>query len=148
MPAAVSGYQAAADVQAGGVAAKPTVLIGTDPTVYRYLTQAGDTRTFGDAFEFKIVPTLDTRMNGQIAITFGTTANDGTPNPLHFGNMAWRPEMTLLMPMVRNGSSVMELTVQPQFEHIPNLPILGWVTVSGIKDIIASKVTINTNPKP
>lgn len=140
-----SGYQAAADVQAGGVAAKPTVLIGTDPTVYRYLTQNGDTRTFGDAFEFKIVPTLDSRMNGQIAITFGTTANDGTPNPLHFGNMAWRPEMTLLMPMVRNGSSVMELTVQPQFEHIPNLPILGWVTVSGIKDIIASKATVNIN---
>lgn len=140
-----SGFQAAADALAGGTAVKPTVLVGTDPTIHRYLTLNGDTRTFGDAFNFKIVSTLDTRMIGKIAISFGKEVSDGTPDPLHFGNMAWRPEMTLMLPMVRNGANVMELTVQPMFEHIPNLPILGWVEVSGIKDIIASKASVNVN---
>lgn len=139
-----SGYQAAADVQAGGIAEKPAVLIGTDPTIARYLTLLGDTRTLGDQFDFKIVSTLDSRMKGQIAISFGKTTNDGTPNPLHFGNLAWRTELTLMMPMVRNGANVMEMTVQPQFEHIANLPVLGWIELSGISEIIASKATVKT----
>ena len=35
------------------------------------------------------------------------------PDPLHLGNMIWKPELLLRMPTARNCSNVMELTVQP-----------------------------------
>jgi hypothetical protein len=143
-----SGYKAAADAMSGGVATKPTVIIGTDPILYRYLTLTGDTRLLGDAFNFKVVQSLDQRMTGKIVLSFGSESSftDGVPNALHFGNMAWKPELTLMMPATRNGANAMELTVQPMFLHVVNLPVMGYIEVSGIEDIIADKVTINTAP--
>jgi uncharacterized protein (DUF1330 family) len=142
-----SNYQAAADAMTGGAASKPVVIIGTDPVLYRYLTQTGDTRTLGDGFDFKIVTTTDTRMANKIIFSFGSNASftDGVPNALHFGNMAWKPELTFVMPSTRNGANPMELTVQPSFLHINNLPIMGFLEVQNIEDIIAAKTTVNVS---
>jgi len=142
-----SGYKAAADALAGGMSAVPTVIIGTDPVLARYLTVSGDFRTLGDGFQVKIVSTLNERMKGKIVMSFGVfdTAGDGVPNPMHFGNMAWKPELTLVLPLHRNGANSKELTVQPSFIHITNLPIMFSLDVSGIEDVIASKVTLNVS---
>jgi hypothetical protein len=140
-----SGYKAAADALAGGIAQIPTVLIGCDPVLAQYLMISGDFRTLGNDFNVKIVSTLNKRMAGRIMMTFGqnTDSSDGVPNPMHFGNMAWKPELTLVLPLHRNGGNSKELTVQPSFIHITNLPILASFTVTGIEDIIASKAAIN-----
>lgn len=141
-----SGYKAATDALFDGAAPKPMVIIGTDPILNRYLTLNGDMRLLGDFFDFKLVSTLDSRMEGKMIITFGmeTSYNSGVPNPLHFGAMAWKPELTMMMPIMRNGATTMELTVQPSFRHIVSLPIMGSLNVIGIKDIIADKSFINT----
>ena len=47
--------------------------------------------------------------------------NSDVPNPLHFGNMDWKPESTLTLPIVRNGSNVMESTVQPSYRGAKKL---------------------------
>jgi hypothetical protein len=140
-----SGYKAAADALAGGVSAPPTVIIATDPVIAQYFMLDGDFRTLGNDFQVKIVSTTDNRMTGKFFITFGDFTNgaEGAPNPMHFGNMAWKPEMTVVLPMPRNGGISKELTVQPAFLHIVNLPCLAMVTVSNISDVIASKVTVN-----
>lgn len=141
-----SGYKAAADALAGGVAPTPTVIIGTDPVISRYLTVTGDLRTLGNDFNVKIVSTLNERMRGKIVMSFGHFGEgfDGQPNPLHFGNMAWKPELTLVLPLHRNGQNSKELTVQPSFLHVTNLPVMGVVEVTGIKEIAASKVPVHT----
>lgn len=142
-----SNYKAAADAQAGGEAAAPTVIVGTDPVLARYLMVDGDFRTLGNEFNVKIVSTMDARMSGRIAVAFGHF--DGTaenaPNALHFGNMAWKPELTLVLPISRGGQTSKELTVQPSFLHTVNCPILGWIEVTGVPDVIASNVPVTAN---
>ena len=140
-----SGYKAAADALAGGISSVPTVIIGTDPVLSRYLTVTGDLRTLANEFNVKIVSTLDNRMAGKIVLSFGdfTSGKEGVPNPMHFGNMAWKPELTLVLPLHRNGANSKELTVQPSFIHITNLPIMASITVTGIRDVVAAKVPVN-----
>jgi hypothetical protein len=56
---------------------------------------------------------------GKLIFTFGMfNGQEGVPNPLHFGNMAWKPETTLVLPMPRNGGISKELTVQPSFIQV------------------------------
>lgn len=140
-----SGYKAAADARAGGVADTPTVIIGTDVVISRYLQVTGDFRTLGPDFNVKIVATLNENVAGQIFFTFGEfgTGKDGVPNPLHFGNMAWKPELTLVIPMTRNGSISKELSVSPSYLHVVNLPILMYIVVTGIEDVVVAKNAIN-----
>ena len=140
-----SGYGPAAEAMYEGQPPKVVVIIGTDPIIARYLTLTGDTRLVGDMFDYKIVPSFDSRMAGKLIFSFGHEAsfNSGVPNPLHFGNMAWRPELTLMLPMVRNGAQSMELTVQPSYRHVVNLPIMCSLTVTNIQLVIGSKVAIN-----
>lgn len=142
-----SGYKAAADALYDGAAPKPCLIIGTDPILSRYLTLNGDLRLVGETIDYKLVSTLDSRMAGKIIFSFGMepSFNSGVPNPMHFGNMAWKPELTLMMPMIRNGSNVMELTVQPSFRHVTNLPIMGSLDVLNIETVIASKVNVHVS---
>ncbi len=142
-----SGYGPALEAMYEGRPPKVTLLIGTDTIIERYLNIDGDTRVTGDQFDYKIVPCYDSRVAGKIYFSFGLEPafNSGVVTPLHFGNMAWRPEMTLMMPMVRSGANVMELTVQPSFRHVTNLPILGVLTVTNIDDVVGGKVSIDFN---
>ena len=141
-----TGYKAAADALSGGIAPIPTIIIGTDPVISRYLTVTGDFRTLGNDFQVKVVSTLNRTMAGKIIMTFGVfdSGAEGVPNPMHFGNMAWKPELTLVLPLHRNGANSKELTVQPSFIHITNLPIMASLVVQGISDVIsAGKVPVN-----
>lgn len=141
-----TGYKAAADALAGGIAPKPTVIIATDPVIANYLLVNGDFRTLGNDFDVKIVSSLDTRVYGKMFVTFGQfgEGKEGQPNPMHFGNMGWKPELTIVLPMTRNGQISKELTVQPAFVHVVNLPVLGVFTVNGIEKVIDAKVNVNT----
>lgn len=140
-----SGYKAAADALAGGVAPPPVVILGTDPVIARYLQISGDLRTLGGGLELRIVSTLNSKMKGKIIMSFGCFGEgfDGIPNPMHFGNMGWKPELTLVLPLHRNGANSKELTVQPSFLHITHLPIMAALDVSGIPDVMSDKVAIN-----
>jgi len=145
-----SGYKAAADALAGGMAPTPTVIIGTDPVISRYLTVTGDFRTLGNDFNVKIVSTLNQNMAGKIIMSFGVFDGgmEGVPNPMHFGNMAWKPELTLVLPLHRNGANSKELTVSPSFLHVTNLPIMASITVVGLTDVVSKKVAVNFHSVP
>ena len=74
-------------------------------------------------------------------------STEGTSNPLHFGNMAYKPEIVTVLPLHRNGGNSRELTVSPSFLHVVNLPVLGVINVKNLDaTVLASKVAINTNP--
>lgn len=139
-----SGYKAAADALSGGNSPVPTVVIATDPVIARYLNIIGDIRLLGDTFNVKVVSTLNVEMKGKLFMTFGAyEGTEGAPNPLHFGNMAWKPELVLVLPLHRNGGNSKELTVQPSYEHIVNLPILARVDVTNLDEFAEKKIAID-----
>ena len=144
-----SEYKAAADALAGGLAPVPTVVIATDPVIARYLNVMGDLRTLGGEFDVRVVSTLDRRVAGKIFMTFGVfdESRNTTPNPLNFGNMAWTPELTVTLPISRNGQISKETAVQPRFLHVVHLPVLAVLEVSNIPSV-TNKVTLNMHSIP
>lgn len=142
-----SGYKAAADALAGGIGPVPTVIIGTDPVIARYINIEGDLRTLGGSFNVRIESTLNVNVAGKIFVSFGEfgQGKEGVPNPMHFGNMAWKPELTLVLPLHRNGANSKELTVQPSFLHVVNLPILAVFDVTNIEAAAVNKTSIDFN---
>lgn len=144
-----SEYRAFADSIKGGNAGTPTVIIGTDPVIARYLTVTGDLRTLGNEFDVRIVTTLDERVQGKIFVGFGnfSSGTNSAVDPLHFGNMLYKPTVTFTMPISRNGRITRELSVSPAFLHITNLPIMGVVEVSGITESL-SRVPVHFKQLP
>lgn len=134
-----SGYKAACDIIYGPGSKKPVVVIGTDANIINYLMVTGDFRTLGNEFDFKLVSTNNNLMKGKIRWSFGRqegAAND-LSNPLHFGNMVWRPEVTAILPIAgRDGTFSKELTVQPSFRHIAHLPIMGAIDVINLPEAV------------
>lgn len=142
-----SGYGPAAEQLYEGQPPKTVILIACDPKIYRYLTLTGDTRLVGDQFDYKVVESWDSRMSGKVIFSFGhnEALNSGVPDPLHFGNMAFRPELTVMLPMVRNGAQSMELTVHPSYRHVVNLPIAMELDITNIDTVIGGKVSLDVN---
>lgn len=137
-----SEYKAAADALAGGVGPLPVVVLATDPVLSRYLTVSGDLRTLGNEFDVRIVHTLDIRMRGKIAVSFGVfdETRNSVPNPLNFGNLVWAPELVLTANISRGNTISKETVVQPRYRFTSHCPILGMLTVVNVPDVVASKV--------
>lgn len=141
-----SGFQAANEAISGGAPTMPVVVVGCDPYVYGYLMMNGDTRTLGNGFGYKVVHTLNKKMRGKITIGFTVEgAAEGVPHPLGFGNMAWKPELTMVMPQTRNGAVSKELTVQPSYLHVSHSPIMAVIDVVGIEKVVSDRVSIKVD---
>lgn len=140
-----SGFKAAMSQLFGAGAKNPKVTIGGDQEITRYMMLDGDTRTLGPDFEMSVVSSIDNRMKGQLFIAFTFDDAGSTPNPLQFGNMLWKPESTLVLPITRNGQISKELTVMPSYFHLINCPVLGHLTVSGLGEAATSKIAVATD---
>jgi hypothetical protein len=139
-----SEYKAAADALQGGISATPTVIVGTDPVIARYLNVTGDLRTLGSEFNVRIVSTLDVRVQGKIFIAFGVFDENRNvaPNPLNFGNMVWGPELVLTANISRGNTISKETVVQPRYLFVTHTPVMSVITVDNIPDVL-NKVAIN-----
>lgn len=140
-----SGFKAASDAMFGVNAEPPVVVIGTDQELARYLQVDGDLRTVGPDFQVKVVHTVDARMKGKIAVAFSYANGGEAAQALNFGNMLWKPELTTVLPITRNGQVSKELTVMPSFLHIVNCPVMSMLTVTGLQNVVASKVAVATD---
>lgn len=141
-----SEYRSAAAVLTGNIGYKPCVIIGTDTTLWNYLQADGDLRTLGDSFDCRIVPTQDTRLHGKIVISFGVfdSARNTSINPLNFGNNLWCPELTVVLPVSRDGSVSKEILVTPRYLHKVQLPIMTVLNIVGLPAVVG-KVAMNTH---
>jgi len=140
----LSSYGPASASQNGGNQIIPTVIIATDPRIEQYLNVTGDLRLLGDKFPVKVVSDTNIRLRGKMYITFGNmeTAAQGVANVLHFGTTQYRPEMTIILPVSRDGQTSKEITVSPAFRHHVNLPLLVEIDVAGIEDVVNAKLPI------
>lgn len=143
----VSGLQPAANAVFAGEAPMPTVKIGCDPVVNRYLQVQGDLRTIGGKFEVQIEPEWDNRMKDHIFVAFGYQTANGENNyhPLNFGMMLWKPEVVIAAPIYRNGQTSSELTVQPSFLHVCNTPLLLHLHIKNISAAAVDAVPVRVN---
>lgn len=140
-----SGWRQAASALNGGNDVDPIILAGTDQVTEGWLMVNGDMRTLGEGVSLEVVSTPNKLMNGKIVMTLkAPNASEGVPNVLNFGNMAYQPELVLALPIHRNGANSKELTVQPAFRHITNMPIMAVINIQGWADVIDTKVAINT----
>lgn len=140
-----TGYMAVLQSKYEGQTVKPTVIIGCDIYLAQWLLVEGDIRTLGNDFDVVVVSTPNLKMSGKIFVAFGdpTGNNENVANPMHFGNMAWCPELVVNLPISRSQTTVREMRVQPRFQHFVNQPILAQMTVTGISNVVAKKVTSN-----
>ena len=139
-----SEYKAAADHLSGAMSQVPTVIVATSPDVASYLMSPGDLRTLGAEFNLRVVSSLDLRMRGKIYITFGVfdESRNNAPNPLNFGNLIWYPETVVTANVSRNGQLSRETIVQPRYLFINNLPIMGYIAITGLTEAL-EKVAVN-----
>lgn len=142
----LSEYRAAAAVLTGNIGFKPTVIVGTDPTIYNYIQFDGELRTLGESFDVKVVSTIDLRISDKIFISFGVfdAARNTAVNPLNFGCLLYSPEITTKIPVSRDGSVSNELLVTPRYAHIEVLPVLTTLTVTGLPTV-TNKVVAKFN---
>ena len=140
-----SNYGPALEAYYAGQNKKPIIIVVCDPEIANYINILGDSRIAGDMFDIKVSHAFDERMKGKVYLSFGVQEAEGSgvPTPLHFGNMAWRAELTAILPATRQGANSLELTVCPSYRHVTNLPILGEITVTNLGAVIAGKVATN-----
>lgn len=144
-----SGFQAVVDTQAAGVEGNPTVIVGTDPMTARYLIIDGENRVAGPGFDYQVVVSPNIDVQGKMFIALGyPKTSEGQLNPLHFGNMLWSPEMVLNLPISRGGQVSKELTVQPRFRHIVNVPVMGQIVVNNLPVAATKNTVINMHTVP
>lgn len=140
-----SEYQPAMTMS-GYVNKTPTVVLGTDPVLCRYLQITGDARTLGGGLDHKVVATNDIRVAGKIFMTFhifDDNTRNTEVNPLNFGNMAWSPEATVVLPISRRNQISVENCVTPRFLHFVNCPIMTVLDVKNIQEVL-EKMPIHT----
>lgn len=137
-----SNLKAAYDMTSGGSSEMPLVLIATDQYLSRYLQIEGDLRTIGGGFDqYKVVESSNHRMDGRMFVTLvPRSMPEGVPHPFSFGWMPWKPEVAVVLPIVRNGAANKELIVQPSYRHVSNLPFLIEVEVVGIPRTVEGRV--------
>lgn len=142
-------YKAASDVLTGNVGFKPTVVVGCDPVIEKYLQSDGDFRTLGDKFDVRVVSSLDSRVAGKVFITFGVfDGNRNTAiNPLNSGNMLYASEIVSNLPISRDGQVSHELIVTPRFYHMWNLPAMTVLNVKHLEEV-TGKVAVNHHLVP
>lgn len=136
-----SNYYAAHQLIKNG--GKIDVIIGTDPVIATYLTR-GEGIDLGDKYVPHVVATQNDLIKGKIYITFGVYGGDrnASMDPLNFGQCLWAPTITTNLVRTYNGATSKELNTIPRFLHVPNLPILNVIEVTGISDALG-KVTVN-----
>lgn len=141
-----TGYKACIEARNGGQAKKPLVLVLTDPYTANYLMLHGDLRTLGENFDLVIRSTNLISFRDQIYVSFGTeeALKGNQPDPYHFGALAWKTELVYALPTHYQGENSKQITVQPTYSHVVNLPVLIRFDVKGLADAILERTPLKT----
>jgi hypothetical protein len=132
-----SNYGPALDLANAGTQTRPTLLIGCDAVVQRYLMISGDDRLLGENMQHRIVSTNDTRMIDNIYLTF-TRERPGSEDGLSFGVHAYVPELIQRVTTSRNGSTSKNDRVVPRSIHVPVLPVMGHLRIQKLSEAIGN----------
>lgn len=136
-----SRYQPALDAYNGTAGERPTVVIGTDPTIASFIMVNGDPRVLGLGFEARVVVSYDARVRGKIFASF-IRPNVTDVDIMSFGTFAYIPELATTAQIPYNGEFTNVTTVQNRNLHVCTLPVLAYIEVEGLEAGIVEKAGI------
>lgn len=111
--------------------------IVTSPTVERFLSLAGDSRTLGAGLAFRIESDIDMRLKE--VIYMGIVRSGDDIDPLSNGFMLQSPTLVNTVPSVtRDNAPRSEAVSQPVYQHYQTLPILIRFNVTGVTELLNS----------
>lgn len=143
-----SEYSSALKVVTGNQSAKPTLCIGTDETIYSYLTSKAGNLIEREEYNIRIECTPNKRVRGLIYLTFSNLAptvnSADKPTVFAFGNHFYSPVITTNVAKTVGGAKSNHLTTAPRREFAWHLPILGVIKVTNTAKI-AGKLPVNVN---
>jgi len=125
-----SGYNKTFEAVYPGV--KPTVIIGTDTNIGRFIDSFED-----ELFKYEVAVSNDVLMNGKVYLSFSVMGGDRhkEPNPLSFGVCFWSPETMIALQRQENGTVVQETISMPRYKHQTIMPILALLEVTGVEEV-------------
>lgn len=138
-----SGFKVAMNALNGTQDSKPTINILTDIVTAQWLYVNGDFRTLGEVLNVKLCITQNKDWYGKILFFPSESDSVAATSPLAMGTFLWRPELVTDINITRGGIQNRELTVMPDYEHIINLPVLGSITVTGLKELVEAKAAMD-----
>lgn len=126
-------------------AARPTLIVGTDPNIKRLLVKDKDTIQLGNTFDIRVVSTFDQRVAGKIILSFGIFdgQRNSVPNVMNYGYTATSAAIVYDLVRDTNNQTSREITTQPRFTHYTNIPVVALFTISGIEAVFG-KLAIHT----
>lgn len=109
-----------------------TIIIACGPTIFPYLMQSGDPRTFGNKRPYQIVQSYHKDMKDKIWISFKTNLKVEGGHDLDFGIRLLKPAYTFDIPVQKNGTRYRQLQLVPVESQYVKLPVMIDITVKNL----------------
>ena len=119
--------------------AKPTIIIGTDVNIGRFISSFED-----EIFKYEVRISNDNLIAGKLFASFSImdAERNRAGNPLSFGVCLWSPEVVIALQRTENGSAVQETITMPRYKHQTLMPVLSMLEISGIESV-SGKLPVN-----
>jgi hypothetical protein len=134
-----SNYGPVLEMITGSPDTKPTIIIGCDPIVERYLNIAGDTRLLGDKFDVQVVSSQDKRMRDKIYMSF-SRKQPGHIDGCGFGTFGIIPEMMQKLTVDRDNTTMQQDRILPRQQHVPVLPCAVEFDITNLSEAVNGQI--------
>jgi len=125
---------------ARGTAAKPKVIIATDPEIAPWLMLSGDADFLGRMVDYQVTATVHPEFKGRIVVSFGSDTTIDGIDPLGFGRRGWITELLATQDTTRNGKASKEVVIQPRELHAAVLPVALNFDVSNLTEAVNERL--------
>ena len=115
---------------------RPTVIIGVSTYEAAYLYESGDNRLLTDLFNYKVVTNDNLDMRGTIFLGLTDGNDNGSVNPMGFGNTLYAPELLFNLQISRHNQTSKEISVFKHYRMIVNTPVMGVIHVRNIDEAL------------
>lgn len=130
-------------VDGGEITKKFRWAIVTSPTIERFMTVKGDTRSLGAGLDFQLESVPDARLKGALYMTL---VREGTDlDILSAGVNLLTPTLVSTIQAQREGGPRKEAIVQPRFQHYNLLPIVVKFNVEGVEELLEETMPFRVN---
>lgn len=141
-------YETSLRLQTGVDGAKPTIAIGTNPTLAKHLNVKDTAGWLGDNFPYDVVIESheDRRLGGLEdnvhEVFIGLTIPGSQWSPHQNGHFLYIPELVTTITTQRQGSNSRELIVMSRCEHISLCPWSIRLTLTGVSESFVTKIPV------
>lgn len=137
-----SNYNFAHEADATVSGTKPTVIVGVDTNIGRFLGDFSD-----ELFNYKVSVSPDSLVHGKVFISFGVMGarRNKETHPLNFGVCFWSPEAMISLQRQEKGTIKQETMSMARYVHQTIMPILAVLEVTGVDEVSGKQPIMMVN---